>query len=180
MYDDGIMLKPQDLVVALKLCSYGSTRPSFVQIASDLAMSPSEVHGALKRAQKAHLLHGPEMLDRPNVTSLEEFLIHGVKYVFPAERGGPSRGMPTSYATEPLNQLIAPGNEPIPVWPYPRGKARGIALAPLYRTVPIAARRDPLLYQLLAIVDAIRDGRTRERTLAEEQLKKLLYSTVHA
>jgi hypothetical protein len=57
---------------------------------------------------------------------------------------------------------------------HPEGKSRGIALAPLYKTVPIAALRDPLLYEKLALVDALRDGRTRERKLAEEELKKLL------
>ena len=70
-------------------------------------MSPSEVHGAVKRAQAAHLLHGPEMQNRPNLSALEEFLIHGVKYAFPAECGESTRGLPTSYAAEPLNRLIA-------------------------------------------------------------------------
>jgi len=137
-------------------------------------MSPSEVHAAVKRAQAARLLHGPELFSRPNVSALEEFLIHGVKYAFPAERGGPSRGVPTCYAAEPLNKLIVPSDEPIPVWPYAEGKKRGIAFAPLYKTVPIAALRDPLLYELLALVDAIRDGRARERQLAEQELKKIL------
>lgn len=167
-------LKPQDIVVVLKLCGYGTNRPSFARIAADLVMSPSEVHGAVKRAQAAHLLHGPEMLNRPNISAIEEFLIHGVKYAFPAERGELTRGLPTSYATEPLNRLIVPGDEPIPVWPYPEGKKRGTAFAPLYKSVPVAALRDALLYQHLALVDAIRDGRTRERKLAEQELLKLL------
>ena len=173
------MLKPQDIVVALKLCAYGSSRPPFAQIASDLAMSTSEVHAAVKRAETAHLLHGQNMLNRPNVSALEEFLIHGVRYAFPADRGAPSRGVPTSYAAEPLNRLIAPGSDPIPVWPHPDGKARGIALTPLYKTVPIAALQDPVLYKLLALVDAVRDGRTRERNLAEDELRKLLRFTVN-
>ena len=96
-----MILKPQDIVVALKIFGYGQTRPPFAQIATDLAMSQSEVHGAVKRAKAARLLHGPETFDRPNVSALEEFLIHGVKYAFPAERGGPSRGIPTSYAAPP-------------------------------------------------------------------------------
>ncbi len=179
MYNAPMRLKPQDVVVALKLCAYGSNRPPFAQIAADLAMSPSEVHSAVKRAQAAHLLHGPEMQDRPNVSALEEFLIHGVKYAFPAERGGVTRGLATSYAAEPLNRLFAFADEPIPVWPYPEGNKRGIALAPLYRTVPEAALRDPLLYELLALVDAIRDGRTRERKLAEQELSKMLHGSVH-
>jgi hypothetical protein len=174
MYNERVILKPQDVVVTLKLLAYRSTRPTFSQIASDLAMSQSEVHGAVKRAQSAHLLHGPEIFDRPNVSSLEEFLIHGVKYAFPAERGGPSRGIPTSYAAPPLNALIAPSDEPIPVWPHPEGTKRGTAFAPLYKTAPIAAMRDSTLYQMLALVDAVRDGRARERQLAEQELIKML------
>jgi hypothetical protein len=148
-------------------------------MAADLSMSPSEVHAALKRAQAARLIHGPEMNSQPNFSAIEEFLVHGVKYAFPAEHGGSTRGVPTSYAAAPLNRLIAAGKEPIPVWPHPEGKKRGIALAPLYKTVPDAALRDPALYQKLALVDALRDGRIRERKLAEQELKKLLRSKLH-
>src|SRR5439155_14848222 len=98
------------------------------------------------------------MNSRPNVSAIEEFLIHGVKYAFPAEHGGSTRGLPTSYAAAPLNRLISAGDEPMPVWLHPEGKKRGIALAPLYKTVPDAALRDPALYQKLALVDALCDG----------------------
>lgn len=174
MYNLLVILKPQDLVVALKLLGYVGSRPPFAKIAGDLVMSQSEVHAAVKRAQAAHLLHGPELFNRPNISALEEFLIHGVKYAFPAERGGPSRGIPTSYAAEPLNKLIVPGDEPIPVWPYAEGESRGIAFAPLYKTVPEAALKDPLLYSQLALVDALRDGRARERQIAEQEIRKIL------
>jgi len=148
-------------------------------MAADLSMSPSEVHAALKRAQAARLIHGPDMNSQPNLSAIEEFLIHGVKYAFPAEHAGSTRGLPTSYAAAPLNRLIAAGKEPIPVWPHPEGKKRGIALSPLYKTVPYAALRDPALYEKLALVDALRDGRVRERKLAEQELKKLLRSKLH-
>jgi len=169
-----VVLKPQDVVVVLKLLGYDGNRPPFALIARDLAMSPSEVHAAVKRAQAAHLLHGPELSNRPNVTNIEEFLIHGIKYAFPAERGGPSRGIPTCYSAAPLNRLIAAGDEPIPVWPYAKGEKRGIAFAPLYKMSPVAALKDALLYEALALVDAIRDGRARERALAEQELIKIL------
>ena len=165
------------MVVVLKLLGYPGGRPAFAQMAKDLLISPSEVHAAVQRAQAAGLLHGPELSHRPIVRALEEFLIHGVKYAFPAERGGPSRGIPTCYAAEPLNKLIDRGEEPIPVWPYPKGESRGIAFAPLYKLVPMAALRDPILYQQLALVDSIRDGGARERKLAEAELSKLLHST---
>ena len=37
-----------------------------------------------------------------------------------------------------------------------------------------AALRDAALYELLALVDAIRDGRARERNLAQQALEKRL------
>jgi hypothetical protein len=143
-------------------------------------MSASEVHAAVKRAQASHLLHGPELGERPNLSAMEEFLTHGLKYAFPAERGGATRGVPTSYAAQPLREVLTPGNEPPPVWPYPAGSQRGIALAPLYKQAPKAALRDPGLYELLALVDAIRDGRARERNLAVEIMLSRLQSAIHA
>lgn len=175
-----MVLKPQDVVVVLKLLRYAGKRPPFSQIGLELSMSPSEVHAAVKRARAAHLLHGKALDDRPNLRALEEFLIHGVKYAFPPERGELSRGVPTSYAAPPLNGRISPGNDPPPVWPDADGPVRGIALAPLYHTVPEAAKRDPHLYELLALVDAIRDGRARERSIAVKELTKRLRGKNHA
>jgi len=174
-------LKPQDVVVALKLCTYRSRRPSFSQIALELAMSPSEVHAAVKRLQSSRLLHGSELSEKPNISALEEFLIHGLKYMFPVERGDVTRGVLTSYAAEPLRHEISAGSEPPPVWPYSEGRDRGVALQPLYKSVPFAALRDPALYEYLALVDAIRDGRTRERKIAERELShRLRKSDVNA
>ena len=175
MYNLFMNLKPQDIVVLLKLCGYlPDVRPAYSIIATELGMSPSEIHSAVKRLQRSHLLHGSEMGEQPNLSALEEFLIHGIKYSFPAERGGLTRGMPTSYAAEPLNRLIKAGDDPVPVWPDANGKKRGVALIPLYKTVPAAAKRDPVLYARLAIVDALRDGRARERNLAVKDLKNSL------
>ena len=157
-------------MVVLKLCGYQRKRPPMSIVAADLNMSPSEIHAAIKRLQQARLLHGPEMEDKPNLSAIEEFLLHGVKYAFPAEHGQVTRGLPTSFAAPPLKSDIVPGDELPPVWPWRDGETRGIAFEPLYKTAPAAALRDPLLYELLALVDAIRDGRARERKLAEKQL----------
>jgi hypothetical protein len=109
-----------------------------------------------------------------NIAALEEFLVHGLKYVFPAERGEMSRGVPTSYGAAPLRKMIAPTDEPIPVWPYPDGTHRGVSFAPLYKTAPAAALRDASFYELLALADALRDGRVRERKMAEAELHRIL------
>lgn len=127
---------------------------------------------AFQRAQVSQLLHGAALRNRPNLAAMEEFLFHGLKYVFPAERGKLTRGVATSYAAPPLVGLIAQGSEPIPVWPYEKGKQRGIAFAPLYKTAPIAALRDPLFYEYLVLADALRDGRVRERKIAEKELRR--------
>jgi hypothetical protein len=129
-------LKPQDIMVVLKLCTYERKRPPMSIIAADLNMSPSEIHAAIKRLQKARLLPGPEMQEKPNLTALEEFLLHGVKYAFPAEHGQVTRGLPTSFAAPPLKDEIASGDELPPVWPWRDGETRGIALEPLYKTAP--------------------------------------------
>ena len=120
---------------------------------------------------RARLLQGPEPGGFLNKAALREFLIHGVKYAFPRQRGELTRGIPTAHAAEPLKRQISAGNEPPPVWPSAMGMTRGYSFAPLYKTVPQAALRDPFLYQMLALLDAIRDGRSRERQLAEQELK---------
>ena len=130
----------------------------------------------MKRLHSARLIHGSEMQDKPNASALEEFLLHGLKYAFPVQRGSVTRGVPTSYAAPPLNAEIAPGDELPPVWPWPEGDTRGVALEPLYKTAPVAALRDPVLYEFLALVDAIRDGRARERKMAERELLKRIRS----
>jgi hypothetical protein len=173
-------LKPQDVAVVLNLCRHSSDHgPTFASIASDLSMSTSEVHAAVKRARASRLLHGPMLGGRPNLGAIEEFLVHGLKYAFPAERGEPTRGVPTSYAAEPLRKVIALGDEPPPVWPYATGSQRGTSFKPLYKNAAKAALRDPDLYELLALADALRDGRARERKLAEEMIVSRLRAAVH-
>jgi hypothetical protein len=172
-----VNLKPQDIVVALKLSGYPNARPPISIMAGDLGLSPSEVHGAIQRLRSSRLLHGEALKDKPNISALEEFLVHGLKYAFPAEHGEVTRGVPTSYAAEPLKSEIAASSDLPPVWQWHEGDTRGIGLEPLYKSVPYAALRDPALYQLLALVDAIRDGRARERNLAERDLVERLRSS---
>src|SRR5690242_15816415 len=108
----GVMaLKPQDVYVVLKIVAAGSRRAPYSHLATELAMSPSEVHASVKRAQVSGLLHGPALNDRPNIAALEEFLVHGLKYVFPAERGELTRGVATSYGAPPLSESIARSDE---------------------------------------------------------------------
>ena len=63
---------------------------------------------------------------------------------------------------------LAPSADPPPVWPHAEGSARGIALIPLYPSAPAAALRNAVLYENLALFDALRMGNARERGLAAQ------------
>ena len=166
------MLRPVDICLLLRLTQPEASGRSFQLLASDLALSASETHAAAKRAERSGLLHIDRRQRRVNRTGLLEFLEHGLRYAFPAERGALTRGMPTAHAAEPLKSVLHAGAEPVPVWPYGEGKTRGYAFAPLYKHAPEAARKNGELYQLLSLADALRDGRARERALAMEELTK--------
>jgi len=166
-----MILKPQDVVILLKLVALGPQPWTYQRLAVELSISQSEAHAGVKRAVAAQLMSNASSGDgRPILPALEEFLLHGVRYAYPPERGELARGMPTGYAAPPLNAVIVQPNEPPPVWPYAEGSVRGYSFLPLYPTVPAAAARDPKLYELLALVDALRDGRARERNLAAKEL----------
>lgn len=166
-------LKSQDVLVALKLAARPEVAWSYPRLAADLSMSASEVHASVRRATRSGLLQQDER-HTPNRKALLEFLVHGLKYVFPVERGGLTRGMPTAHAAPPLRDQFAASDDPAPVWPDPEGAVRGEELAPLYRSVPQAARADERLYELLALVDALRGGRARDRELAVKELRTRL------
>lgn len=163
-------LLPQDVVVLAKLICCGDKRPALAQLASDLHLSPSQIHLSLRRLERSRLIAEAGKDRRPLLRPVEEFLVHGVKYAFPAQRGEPTRGMPTAYAAPPLSKHISAGSELPPVWPDPDGQVRGTTLQPLHKIVTAAAAKDPALYEILALIDALRDGRTRERQIAEREL----------
>jgi hypothetical protein len=114
---------------------------------------------------------------RINQGAVREFFIHGLRYAFPAIMGGLTRGMPTSYAAPPLAEFISFGKENIPVWPDASGEKLGYGVEPLHPSAPKAARRDGRLYELLALIDVLREGRTRERQIAENELLKRIHRT---
>ena len=156
----------------LKLVTLGTEQRTYKELGEALGMSPSEVHTSIKRATKAGLLDPNKRI--PNRAALLEFLVHGLRYVFWAERGRMTRGLPTAHAAPPLAALLAQGAGPPPVWPDPEGTVRGEELKPLHKAAPQAARKDPALYEFLALADALRSGRARERKLATRELEKRL------
>lgn len=170
-------LKPQDVLVLLKLAVEGEGTWSYPRVAAGLGMSASEVHAAMRRAVTAKLAVPVEPKGfRVQAQNFIEFLVHGVKYAFPAVRGPITRGHPTSFAAPVLRNRIVEGDGPPPVWPDPEGTVRGESFSPLYPSQPAvrAIVGDPRMYDAAALVDAIRGGSARERKVAAELLERLV------
>lgn len=104
--------------------------------------------------------------------ALIELLLHGARFVYPAARSGEARGLPTAWAASPLSEVLVSREENPPIWPDAVGEVRGFAIEPLHAAAPDAARRDPRLWELLALFDAIRIGGPRERDLAGDMLDR--------
>ncbi len=169
-----MLLKPQDIFVLLKLVAIGNDDWSYNRLSLSLHMSSSEVHAAVKRALAARLATLRDDRAHANVRNLKEFLLHGIQYTFIPERGELTRGIPTGFSAQPLAGMLISSDEPPPVWPDPDGDLRGQAFSPLYKSVPKAAREDVKLYELLALVDALRGGYARERSIAAAEIEKQL------
>jgi hypothetical protein len=168
----GNNLKALDVLLVLKLLAQADREWTYKEIGVSIGVSASQAFSSVRQAARSGLLYSPALHGTVNRANIKEFLIHGLKYAFPAHRGG----MPTSHAAPPLNRVIAGSPEPPPVWPMAQGSVRGVELAPLYKTAPKAANEDPILYEYLVLVDAIREGRAREREIAVRELSTRLES----
>jgi hypothetical protein len=170
------IMQGQDIALLLQLSIHDGPQIFSKDLAANLCISPSEVSKAQKRCVESGLLYISGGEKRVNRSGLMEFLAHGLRYAFPAVRGSMVRGVPTGVAAEPLRSRFLEDRDPPAVWPYPDGKVRGIALIPLYAGAPKASLRDSKLYSALALADAIRGGRAREKNLAVELLREALHA----
>lgn len=186
-------MKSQDIVILLKLASLqeqetqsfaenserssGREDPYSVRgLEASLGISKTEVNASIKRS----IASGLAIKDRefrqakPNRRNLHNFIVHGLKFVFPAKPGAMTRGIPTAFSAPMLQNLLMSAGEDIYVWPYAQGKEKGQSIEPLFKSVPKAVQNDERLYEYLALVDAIRLGRQREAGLAADRLEERL------
>ncbi|WP_029005324.1 hypothetical protein [Azorhizobium doebereinerae] len=186
-------MKSQDIVVLLKLVSLqeqeeleglgdvglslkGETPYSVRGLEALLGISKTEINGAIRRSLSTGLAIKDRRSGRPNPNrrNLHGFIVHGLKYVFPAKPGGMTRGTATAFAAPMLKGLLISGGEYIYVWPSAEGSDMGQSVQPLFKSVPQAVRKDDRLYEYLALVDAIRLGNQREAALAGNLLAERL------
>jgi hypothetical protein len=166
-------LRPQDVVLALVL--HGKSEWTYQSVADELGLSVSEVHAAVRRLDGASLYDARGR--RARTANLHEFLAHGVRYVFPVSLGPVARGMATGFSAPALAGELASGGEgPLSMWVWPtaEGRDQGMSVTPLHRSAVRASAGDPRLHEVLALVDAIRLGRARERSLATRLLARHL------
>ena len=169
------MLRPLDIVILLKIHCKKDQPWSQMSLAKELHISSRSVNEGLKRAAESRL-YSPRSR-KVNSAALEQALVSGVRWYMPPVRGGLVRGMPTGWAGPPLDEkIIASSDDLRPVWPDPEGEVMGLSLDPLHPSVPMAVKEDRPLYEVLTLVDALRDGRARERSLAAEEISKRLNS----
>jgi hypothetical protein len=170
-------LKPLDVYVILKILSLKSERWNYEKLAKSLLMSSSEAHAAVKRGLHSGLIRealGEETNQRPVAGALVEFLVHGIRYAFPPDRGPMVRGVPTGFAAPGLENLVTSTDEPFYVWPSPHGEMRGQSFSPLFRRAPEAVREAPRFHQYLGLTDILRQPSPRQREIADSQIRRMI------
>ncbi len=163
-------MRPQDLIVLLKLIQVQGSDWTQVSLARELFMSQSEISASIARSTYARLIFDKGQMVQRN--AVLDFIQHGLPYVFPQQPGSVQRGFPTAHSAAPLSaEIMSDENY---VWPSVKGTARGHSVLPLYPSVVQIIATDTELYEQLALIDAVRVGRARERNLAIEILKSRL------
>lgn len=177
-------MKSQDILILLKLISLHHRDKvqaedfSVRALAAATGISKTEINASLKRSIDISLAKRDRKSQLPmaNSKALLDFIVSGLRYVFPANPGAVARGMMTGFEAPGLQGLLSSIGENHYVWPDAESSEKGQVIVPLYKTAPFAARQDPQLYQSMALVDAIRLGNPREVTIAKTELKKRLRS----
>ena len=134
-----------------KLLSYADRRLALARMAAALLLSGSQVHAALNRLEAARLVFKDSRSSRPHTSNRRV----PARLVF---KDGRSSRPNTSAAEE----FLVHGAKYI------------------FPAVPLAAQADSRLYELLALVDALRDGRARERSLAEREIVRRIRERTNA
>ena len=182
-------MKSQDIYILLKLVCLQqgeSSRSAHAEsggcysvrgLSAALGVSKTEVNASLWRSIDV----GMAMKDRKsgyprvNKKALLDFVLHGIKYVFPVRPAEIVRGIPAAFSAPMLEGRILSMDGYIYVWPHAEGCKKGQSVKPLFKSVPKAALDDESLYEYLALVDSVRIGNPREANLAAEMFKQRLF-----
>lgn len=163
-------MRPQDIVILLKIVCYQSPKWYNKDLSKDLLLSTAEVSNSLKRSMLSGLIDTDRKKVR--VQALFHFLIYGIQYVFPERPNNIARGLPTAHSHPFMKSLFS--SEQAYVWPDAESTEKGLSVQPLYPGVVSAVKKDEKLYLMLALTDVLRMGKTREKEAAITKLRELL------
>ncbi|MBV4359065.1 hypothetical protein [Pinibacter aurantiacus] len=161
-------MRPQDIVVLLKIIALQNSEWQYRDLSATLSISVSEISESLNRSSIAGLIDPGKR--KVYKQSFMEFIQYGLHYVFPQVPGSMLTGVGTAHSHPLFKRHFK--SEYNYVWPSDDGNMRGLAIEPLHKGVPDAAQKDALLYELLASVDVIRVGKSREIKFAIDILQK--------
>lgn len=167
-------IKPHDIIVLLKVLLKGESGWKYEQLEEELGFSKSVIYRSLSRCAKAKFI-SPNPFDYFFTSNLLEFLQHGIQYAFAVEPGRISKGIPTAHSAPVMNKQIIAENDQY-IWPDAKGSVRGQVIEPLDKRVAEIIKNDPELYDMLALIDAIRVGKSREKDIADRLLKEKIQS----
>ena len=86
--------------------------------------------------------------------------------------GAPARGVPTAHSAGSLARQFP--SDQVYVWPHDAATEHGTSVEPMHACIPEVAVRLPEFHNLMALIDAMRVGRARERQAAAELLDRTL------
>ena len=190
-------LHPQDVLVACKMFSLklSDEEWTYAGLGESVGISAGEAHNAMDRCRRSSIIGTSGAIVRKH---LRDLLTVAAPRIFYASRGGITRGMPTGLWAPPLVGKFEKGSQThcvgthcvgthcvgthcvgthcvgtLPTaWPCEDGTCeRGESVDPIYPSAPVAAR-DPLVYELLALVDVIRIGGATDRNRAIEMIDR--------
>lgn len=152
--------------------NYTASRYTARSLERETGISKTQINLILNRCYDVGLAKKDRHLGVPraNTRALFDFIVHGIKYVFPAKPRELTRGVATGFAAPVLKDKLLSAGDFILVWPDAKGDTKGQMVEPLFKSVTFAIKHDPHMYALLALVDAIRLGQPREANLARELL----------
>jgi hypothetical protein len=164
-------LKGQDILIAIKLIQPDSGW-TYGSLGKSVEISASQAHASVDRLIKSKMIDKNLRLTiRKN---LLEFLNFGAKYMFPTEVGAVTKGIGTAHSAPVMKNRIVTSDQNL-VWEHPKGKLKGAAVEPIYKTAPEIALKDSRLYAILAALDSIRLGKPREIEVAIKSLEESVY-----
>jgi hypothetical protein len=159
------IMNGKDALVILKIhCSGG--RGPYQALSGELGLSVGAVHQSVREGLRAGLL--VEEGHRVVTPAFREWVLYGVKYFFPLTIVGVGRGLATGLSVSPFADAFHSSAQMGWVWPDADGEVKGELVQPLAPAVPFAARKDPMLYKWLVVLDVIRGGNMREKKMAED------------